>query len=80
MLLPIKFQNAKEDCLSGGENQLNFLRNSKDTSKPHLIRWSVGVRKRELGLGRMAERRTAMLSKWLWRFLKEQQMLWARVF
>lgn len=74
------FRMPKKIVYLAGKIQLNFLRNSKDTSKPHLIRWSVGVRKWELGLGRMAERRTAMLSKWLWRFLKEQQMLWARLF
>lgn len=50
--------------------------------KPHIINWdivSTGKRNGGLALGGILKGSVALLGKWLWRFPKEQNSLWAAV-
>ena len=60
-----------------------FLWDTKETSKGRsLVVWDLVTKTKEmggLGLGNLKKRNVALLGKWLWRFLREQQSLWARI-
>lgn len=57
-----------------GAAQKEFLWNTNDQKKPHLVDWVVvGRLTKEGGLGLTVVREMfAMLGKWLWRFAREQ--------
>ena len=60
-----------------------FLWDTRETGKGRsLMAWDLVVRSKEkggLGLGNLKKKNLALLGKWLWRFPREQQSLWARV-
>ena len=48
----------------------------------HLVSWKLVTRpkiKGGLGIGRLKEKNKALMFKWLWRFLLEQESIWMKV-
>ena len=60
-----------------------FLWDIRENGKGRsLVAWDLVVRSKEiggLGLGNLKKNNLALVGKWLWRFPREQQALWARI-
>lgn len=55
----------------------NFFREGQRGSElNHLVKWHHDG---GLGIGNLKSRNTALLFKWSWRFLKEQDSLWCKI-
>lgn len=59
-----------------------FWKHPKENHKLHLIRWSIITspkEKRGLGINRIKDTNSALLNKWIWRFIHEDRPLWKRI-
>ena len=59
-----------------------FWENGEAYNSRHLVDWKTMCKMKEeggAGLGRIQERNTALLAKWLWRFPLERNALWHKV-
>lgn len=57
----------------------DFLWDDKGKKKMHLVKWSVLYKRKKyggLGIKSLKKMNQALLSKWLWRFAKEDDVLW----
>ncbi|XP_026448108.1 uncharacterized protein LOC113348517 [Papaver somniferum] len=60
----------------------DFLWDDKGKKKMHLVKWSVLYKRKKYGgLGNkiLKKMNQALLSKWLWRFAKEDDVLWRNI-